>query len=92
MFIVIISFPPIRTGKESDFLQWFTSSNQLFSGFKGFIRRRLLEPVKGGIYAAVVEFEAQAAFEEVHASPLHDVFGEKVTPCLSENPHRLSTR
>lgn len=86
MFVVIISFPPIRAGKESDFLQWFTSSNQVFSGFKGFIRRRLLEPVKGGIYAAVVEFEAQAAFEEMHASPLHDVFGEKVTPLFDGKP------
>jgi hypothetical protein len=54
MFVVIISFPPIRAGKEPDFLRWFESSNQAFSGFKGFMRRRLLEPVKGGTYAAIV--------------------------------------
>ena len=86
MFVVIISFPPIRAGKESDFLRWFESSNQAFSGFEGFIRRRLLEPVKGGTYAAIVEFETQAAFEAMHGSPLHDVFGEKVTPLFDGKP------
>jgi heme-degrading monooxygenase HmoA len=86
MFVVIISFPPIRAGKESDFLHWFKSSNEAFSGFRGFIRRRLLEPEKGGTYAAIVEFETQAAFEEMHGSPLHDVFGEKVTPLFDGKP------
>ncbi len=86
MFVVIISFPPISAGKESDFLQWFKSSNQAFSGFEGFIRRRLLEPVKGGTYAAIVEFETEAAFEAMHGSPLHDVFGEKVTPLFDGKP------
>ena len=86
MFVVIISFPPIRAGKESDFLQWFKSSNQAFSGFEGFISRKLLEPVKGGTYAAIVEFETQAAFEAMHGSPLHDVFGEKVTPLFDGKP------
>jgi heme-degrading monooxygenase HmoA len=44
MFIVIISFPSIKDGKDADFQQWFASSNQTFSNFKGFISRKLLKP------------------------------------------------
>lgn len=47
MFIVIISFPAIKPGKESEFQEWFVSSNQEFATFKGFIRRRLLKPAEG---------------------------------------------
>ena len=86
MFVAIVSFPPIRAGKEDEFLQWFASSNQAFSGFPGFIRRRLLEPVKGGNHAAIVEFESQAAFEAMHGSPVHDLFGEKVMPLFEGKP------
>ena len=57
MFVVVISFPPIKPGKDTEFQQWFASSNQEFSTFKGFIRRRLLKPTEEGTYAAIVEFE-----------------------------------
>ena len=55
MFVVIINFPPIREGKDAEFREWFAETNKQFGNFKGFVRRRLLQPVKGGTYAAIVE-------------------------------------
>ena len=73
MFIVIISFPPIRDGKDVDFQKWFASSN-------------LLKPLEGGNYAAIVEFENQAAFQAMHSSSLHDKAGEQVRPLFDGKP------
>jgi len=73
MFTVIVSFPPIKEGKEAEFLEWFASSSRAFSGFSGFVQRRLLKPVEGGTYAAIVEFVTQAAFQTMHKSPVHDI-------------------
>lgn len=86
MFVVLISFPPIKDGKEAEFQEWFAWSNQVFSDFDGFLRRRLLKPVEGGTYAAIVEFENQAAFEAMHGSSVHDKAGERVTPLFDGKP------
>ena len=86
MFIVIISFPPIKEGRDSDFQKWFASSNQAFCKFSGFISRRLLKPVKGGNYAAIVEFQDQAAFQAMHSSPTHDEAGGHVRPLFDGKP------
>jgi len=37
MFIVIISFPPIKAGKDVGLQKWFASSNKAFFTFQGFI-------------------------------------------------------
>ena len=86
MFIVIISFPPIKDGKDAEFQQWFASSNQAFSNYDGFISRRLLKPLEGGTYAAIVEFENRAAFLAMHSSSTHDEAGERVRPLFDGNP------
>jgi heme-degrading monooxygenase HmoA len=86
MFIVIISFPPIKPGREGEFEEWFASSNQEFSKFKGFIRRRLLKPTEGGNYAAIVEFENREAFQAMHTSPAHDEAGVLVKPLFDGRP------
>lgn len=86
MFIVIISFPPIKPGREGEFEEWFASSNQEFSKFQGFIRRRLLKPTEGGNYAAIVEFENREAFQAMHTSPAHDEAGELVKPLFDGRP------
>ena len=44
MFIVIINFPPIKTGKDAEFREWFVQTNKDFANHKGFISRRLLNP------------------------------------------------
>ena len=62
MFVVIISFPSIKSGKDAAFKEWFATSNEQFSTFEGFIGRRLLKPMAEGNYAAIVEFENREAF------------------------------
>jgi heme-degrading monooxygenase HmoA len=80
MFLVIISFPRIKDGKDAEFREWFTSSNQAYSGFQGFISRKLLKPLKAGNYAAIVEFEDQAGFKAMHSSSIRDKEAEQVMP------------
>jgi heme-degrading monooxygenase HmoA len=86
MFVVIISFPPIKAGKDDEFREWFASTNEQFSTFKGFIMRRLLKPLKEGNYAAIVEFENQVALNAMHSSPAHDKAGERVIPLYDGDP------
>lgn len=86
MFTVIISFPPIKKGKEVEFQKWFASSNQEYSSFKGFISRKLLKPFEGGTYAAVVEFENRDGFKAMHSSNIHDKVGEQVQPMFNGKP------
>ena len=86
MFIVVVSFPPIKAGKDEEFEQWFAWSNSEFSKFKGFIRRRLLKPLGGGNYAAIVEFENRETFVVMENSPIHDMAREKVMPLFDGKP------
>lgn len=86
MFVALISFPPIREGKDAEFREWFASTNKQFSTFKGFIGRRLLKPLKGGNYAAIVEFDSQEAFKAMHGSPAHDEAGARVMPLFDGSP------
>jgi heme-degrading monooxygenase HmoA len=86
MFVVLISFPPIKVGKDAEFREWFAWSNEKFSNHKGFIRRRLLKPLEEGNYAAIVEFENREAFDAMHSSPEHDKAGERVKPLFDGAP------
>jgi heme-degrading monooxygenase HmoA len=86
MFVVVISFPSIKAGKDGEFREWFALTNEQFSTFKGFIRRRLLKPLGEGNYAAIVEFEDQDAFKAMHGSPAHDKAGERVKPLFDGSP------
>jgi heme-degrading monooxygenase HmoA len=82
MFIVIISFPPIKTGKDEEFREWFAWSNKEFAEQKGLICRRLLKPLNGGNYAAIVEHESHETFTAMHNSPKHGEVGKRVAPLL----------
>ena len=86
MFTVIISFPPIKEGKEVEFQKWFASSNQAYSGFKGFISRKLLRPLEGDTYVAIVEFENRDGFKAMHSSNIHDKESEQVQPMFNGGP------
>jgi len=86
MFVALISFPPIKTGKDAEFREWFTSTNQEFSKSKNFIGRRILKPIEEGIYAAIVELESQDTFKAIHGSPAHDRALEHVIPLFDGNP------
>ncbi len=86
MFVVVISFPPLKAAKDTEFQEWFAKTNEEFSPFKGFIRRRLLKPLGEGTYGAIVEFENQEAFKATQASPAHEAAGERVRPLFDGNP------
>ena len=86
MFVVIINFPPIKEGKDVEFREWFIWTNKKFADYKGLIARRLLKPVKGGNYAAVVEHESEETFMAMHNSPAHTEAGKRVGPLLDGSP------
>lgn len=86
MFVVLIDFPPIKAGKEAEFEEWFVWSNQQFARFQGFVGRRLLKPIAGGNYAAIVEYECEDNFRAMHGSPEHDEAGDRVKPLFQGNP------
>jgi len=86
MFINIMQFPPIQPGKDAEFRQWFTWSNQQYAQYKGFIRRRLLKPVKGEQYVALVEHESFETFMAMHSSPTQAEAMEQVKPLFKGNP------
>jgi heme-degrading monooxygenase HmoA len=86
MFTVIISFPPIKEGKDKEFKKWFASSNSEYSKFKGFISRKLLQPLDEGTYAAIVEMNNKEEFEKMHSSKIHDKLGEEVRPMFDGKP------
>ena len=88
MFIVIIDFPPIQPGKDAEFREWFVQTNEEFGKHAGFISRRLLNPIKGGNYAAIVEHESQETFMKMHSTPEHAKASELVAPLFngSRNP------
>ena len=68
-FVNLVNFPPIRPGKEAEFLEWFRWSNELYSKHKGFISRTLLKPTEGNPnYAAIVEHESEETFMAMHLS------------------------
>ncbi len=87
MFMVIINFPPIKPGKEAEFLDWFASTNEEFANYEGFIGRRLLKPLKGGTYAAIVEHETQETFIAMHNSRAHDEAANRVSSLFDGNPN-----
>jgi heme-degrading monooxygenase HmoA len=80
MFVVIINFPPIKEGKDAEFREWFARTNKEFANYKGHIGRRLLKPMKGGNYAAIVEHASQETFMAMHDSPAHAEAGKRVEP------------
>ena len=87
MFVVFISFPPIKEGKDAKFREWFASTNEKFSNHKGFIRRRLLRPLETGNYAAIVEFENQDDFEALHNSSEHEQSGRACKTTIRRKSH-----
>jgi heme-degrading monooxygenase HmoA len=86
MFVVIINFPPIKEGKDAEFREWFAGTSKEFANYKGLIGRRLLKPVKGGNYAAIVEHESQETFMAMNNSPAHAEAGKRVGPLFDGSP------
>ncbi len=86
MFVVIINFPPVKEGKDDEFLEWFAWTNRKFGSYKGFRGRRLLKPVKGGNYAAIVEHESHETFMAMNESPAHAEAARRLASLLDGSP------
>ncbi len=86
MFVVIINFPPVKEGKDAKFREWFARASKEFASHKGLVRRRLLKPLNGGNYAAIVEHESRETFMALHGSPEHDEAGKEVKLLLDGQP------
>lgn len=83
MFINTIEFPPIKTGKEEEFRQWFVRSNEVYSKFAGLISRRLLKSTKeAGKYVTLVEHESRETFMAMHTSQERQAAWEELKPLL----------
>lgn len=60
----------IKPGREEDFKAWVTESNNIISGFDGFVSRRLLQAPDGSL-RVMVEFESREQFAMMHKSDKH---------------------
>lgn len=69
MFIIIADIQ-LKSGLESDFIEWFSESNKILSKFEGFVSRRLLRS-DDGKYRIIVEHENKHTFEIMHRSQEH---------------------
>ncbi len=85
MFVVIVQFPPVREGKDGEFLEWFAWSNGEFAKSKGFIGRVLLKPEQGGGYASIVSME-QGSNRDKAGKSAHSEAGKRVRPLLRWQP------
>lgn len=86
MLINIIRFPPVKAGKEAEFLEWFRWSNAEYARHTGFISRRLAKPREGGNYVGVVEHESYETFMAMHTSPTQAEANQRVRPLLDGSP------
>jgi len=86
MFLVIVDFPPIKASQDEAFKEWFAWSNRELAKQPGFISRRLLKPVTGGNYIAMIEYENYDTFMAMRSSPIHDEAGRWVEPLLDGHP------
>ena len=86
MFVNIMHFPPIKEGKDAEFRTWFAWSNEQYAKHKGFIRRSLLKPQKGGNYVALIEHESLETFMAMHTSPTQAEANKRVKPLLDGGP------
>jgi antibiotic biosynthesis monooxygenase (ABM) superfamily enzyme len=86
-FVNLVDFPPIRPGKEAEFLEWFRWTNELYAKHKGFISRTLLKPTEGSPnYAAIVEHASKETFMAMHLSKDREEAFKRVEPLFEGNP------
>lgn len=85
-FVNLVNFPPIKPGKDTEFLEWFRWSNEVYAKHKGFISRSLLKPMDKGTYAAMVEHESKETFMAMHHSQDREEAFKRVEPLFDGRP------
>ena len=86
MLLVVIQFPPIKSGKDAERREWLVWSNQEYAKHKGFIRRKLLKPHKGGNYVTLMEHDSYDTFIDMHSSPTQAASQQRLKPLLDGSP------
>ena len=86
MFVAIVDVS-LKEEKISEFKTWITESNKTLSNFDGFVSRRLLEG-EDGSKRIMVEFENIELFREMHQSPEHQNFHNKLGSFMEKPPKR----
>ncbi len=89
-FVNLINFPPVKPGKDAEFIEWFENSSKVFSRHPGFISRTLLKSTEGtGRYAAIVEHDSKGTFMAMHLGEDREQLFQKVVPLLdgAAKPH-----
>lgn len=86
MVVVISHLPPVKAGKEAELLEWFAVASKEFAGMQGLIGWRLLKPVAGGGYTALIEHESQETFLAMKNSAVHAEAAKRLLPLLDGMP------
>jgi heme-degrading monooxygenase HmoA len=90
VFIVIVHYPALKEGEEGNFREWFKWSSALLGKHKGFVSRRLLQPIEGGDFAAIIEYESREVFATVGKSPEHDEAASRMVSLFEGHPRIAS--
>lgn len=85
-FVILVSFPPVREEKDVEFRQWFWRSGACCANLPGVHRRRLLWPLEGGTYTAVMEYDGQGDLPDAQAGGAPCQAQEWTCPLLEEDP------
>lgn len=87
IFINLVNFPSLKPGKETEFLEWFRWSNEVYAKHRGFISRTLLRSTEGKpLYAAIVEHDSKETFMAMHLSKDREEAFKRVEPLMEGKP------
>ncbi len=86
MFVNLVHFPPIKAGRDAEFVEWFEWSNRLLAGTKGFVRRQLWKTRDGGNYVGLVEYESYESFMVTHTDPIQHEIRQRADEVFEGNP------
>jgi heme-degrading monooxygenase HmoA len=86
MFVVYMTFPPIKQGKDAEFREWFAWSTKEYAKHKGFLKRTLLKAHGGTNYAAIMKHESFETFKAMHNSPTQAESHKRMVPLLEAHP------
>ncbi len=86
MFIVYMTYPPVKEGKDKEFREWFAWSTKEYAKHKGFLKRSLLKARGGASYAAIMEHESFETFKAMHESPTQAESHKRMVKLLDGHP------
>ena len=89
MFVVIVSFPPIKAEKEAEFEKWFALTNHELSSFKGFIRRSFEKLWRVVIMPPLSSLKTRTLSWLCMAAPFTPRPGSRSYHYLTANLHRI---